>query len=160
MSSRADRLQPAVDQANKRREDAMQKLAEQQQRLAKAELQLSELQRYRARLRGRGGAGRGVSVTALLNRQQFVERIDQAIAQQELEIKRLRRQLDQARGHWREAHAREKALDSVVDRLSRAGAQGRRPPRAGGDRRAHAVPPAEVGRAHDPDPTIGANLAA
>lgn len=114
MSSRADRLQPAVDQANKRRDDAMQQLAEQQQRLARAELQLSELQRYRGDYAAGEGVGAGVSVTAMLNRQQFVEKIDQAIVQQGQEVKRLRRQLDLARGQWREAHAREKALDSVV----------------------------------------------
>lgn len=114
MSSRADRLQPAVDQANKRREDAMLHLADHQQRLAKAELQLTELQRYRGDYAAEGGAGSGVSVTALLNRQHFVEKIDQAIVQQGQEVKRLRRQLDQARGQWREANAREKALDSVV----------------------------------------------
>ncbi|HET6433831.1 flagellar export protein FliJ [Dyella sp.] len=113
-ASRADRLQPAVDQAHKRREDAMQQLAEQQQRLAKAELQLSELKRYRADYAAGGGPGSGVSVTALLNRQQFVERIDRAIEQQRVDVQRQQRQLELARAQWRDAHAREKALDSVV----------------------------------------------
>lgn len=115
MSSRADRLQPAVDQALKRREDAMQKLAEQQQRLARAEQQLADLSRYRADYVGGDGDAAGVSVSTLINRQQFVDRIDQAISQQNHEIERQRRQLDLARGQWRAAHARERALDSVVD---------------------------------------------
>ena len=112
MSSRADRLQPAVDQAHKRRDDAMQKLAEQQQRVARAEHQLGELKRYRQDYAA--GQGDGMSVSALLNRQQFIERIDRAIEQQQTEVQRQLRQLDHARGQWRDAHAREQALDSVV----------------------------------------------
>ena len=112
MSSRADRLQPAVDQAHKRRDDAMQKLAEQQQRVARAEHQLGELRRYRQDYAA--GQGDGMSVSALLNRQQFIERIDRAIEQQQTEVQRQLRQLDHARGQWRDAQAREQALDSVV----------------------------------------------
>lgn len=115
MSKRADRLQPAADQARQRSEDAVLKLAEQQQRLAKAERQLMELRGYRQEYASPPGAGH-LTATALINRQQFVERIDRAIEQQTLEIERQRRLLDQARGLWRDAHAREAALDNVIDR--------------------------------------------
>ena len=115
MSKRADRLQPAADQARQRSEDAVLKLAEQQQRLAKAERQLMELRGYRQEYATPNGVG-GLTATALMNRQQFVERIDRAIDQQVLEIERQRRLLDQIRGLWRDAHAREAALDNVIDR--------------------------------------------
>jgi flagellar FliJ protein len=115
MSKRADRLQPAADQAKQRSEDAVLKLADQQQRLAKAERQLAELRGYRQDYAAPPAAG-GLTATALMNRQQFVERIDRAIAQQVLEIERQRRQLEQARTQWRDAHAREAALDNVIDR--------------------------------------------
>ena len=115
MSNRADRLQPAADQAKQRSEDAVLKLADQQQRLAKAERQLAELRGYRQEYANPAGAS-GLTVSALLNRQQFVERIDRAIAQQTLEIERQHRLLEQARAQWRDAHAREAALDSVIDR--------------------------------------------
>ncbi|UGB38784.1 flagellar export protein FliJ [Frateuria soli] len=115
MSKRADRLQPAADQARERSEDAVLKLAEQQQRMAKAERQLMELRGYRQEYANPAGVG-GLTATALMNRQQFVARIDRAIEQQAAEIERLRRLLDQARGHWRDAHAREAALDNVIDR--------------------------------------------
>jgi flagellar FliJ protein len=112
MNSRSKRLQPAVDQAHQQTEDAMAKLATQQQQLAKAEHQLGELERYRAEY---AAAGEGaVSVSALLNRQQFVARIDQAIAQQSAEVHRQHRRLDQVRDSWQQAHARESALGSVV----------------------------------------------
>ena len=112
MNQRSRRLQPAADQARQQTEDALAKLATQQQQLAKAEHQLDELERYR---REYAGAGDGaVSVSALLNRQQFVARIDQAIAQQVAEVNRQHRRLDQVRDHWQQAHARESALDSVI----------------------------------------------
>ncbi|MBA2077198.1 flagellar export protein FliJ [Rhodanobacter sp. PCA2] len=112
MNARSARLQPAVEQAHQKAEDALASLAAQQQQLAKAEHQLGELQRYRAEYAA-AGAG-AVSVAALLNRQQFVARIDQAIAQQATEIDRQRRRMEQMHGHWMQAHARESALDSVV----------------------------------------------
>ncbi|MGH8157241.1 MAG: flagellar export protein FliJ [Rhodanobacter sp.] len=114
MSSRATQLQPAVEQARQRSEDALAQMATQQQRLAKAEQQLDELQRYRQEYAATGGDA--VSVGALLNRQKFVERIDQAIMQQGTEIARLRRQFEQVRDRWHQAHVRESALDSVVER--------------------------------------------
>jgi len=114
MPSRSDRLQPAVDQAQRRQKDALERLADHQQKLAHAEQQLEELQRYR---RDYSLADGGLTVSALLNRQQFVDRIDQAIVQQAKLIERLQRQLEGARERWLQAHARENALDSVVERL-------------------------------------------
>jgi flagellar FliJ protein len=112
MKSRAARLQPAAEQAKERQEKALQRLADQQQKLLKAEQQLTELQRYREEYALQGG---DLTVTALLNRQRFIERIDQAITQQLTEVERQKRLLEQAGGQWREAHARERALDSVID---------------------------------------------
>jgi flagellar FliJ protein len=120
MPSRSDRLQPAVDQAQRRQKDALQRLAEHQQKLAHAEQQLEELQRYR---RDYSLADGGLTVSALLNRQQFVDRIDQAIVQQAKLIERLQRQLEGARERWLQAHARENALDSVVERLRKQESQ-------------------------------------
>jgi flagellar protein FliJ len=114
MPSRSDRLQPAVDQAQRRQKDALQRLADQQQKLAHAEQQLEELKRYR---RDYSPGDGGLTVSALLNRQQFVERIDQAIVQQGQLVERLQRQLEAARQRWLQAHARENALDTVVGRL-------------------------------------------
>ncbi|MEW9572812.1 flagellar export protein FliJ [Rhodanobacter sp. Si-c] len=112
MTPRSERLQPAADQAHQKAEDALAKLATQQQALAKAEHQLGELERYR---REYAGAGEGaVSVSALLNRQHFIARIDQAIVQQVAEVGRQRHRLDQMRDHWKQAHARESALGSVI----------------------------------------------
>jgi len=120
MPSRSDRLQPAVEQAQRRGKDALQRLADHQQKLAHAEQQLEELNRYR---REYSLAGGGLTVSALLNRQQFVDRIDQAIVQQAKLVERLQRQLEGARERWLQAHARENALDSVVERLRKQESQ-------------------------------------
>lgn len=114
MTSRSDRLQPAVDQAQRRQKDALQRLADHQQKLAQAEQQWDELKRYR---RDYSLGDGGLTVSALLNRQQFVERIDQAIIQQGRLVERLQRQMEAARQRWLQAHARESALDNVVDRF-------------------------------------------
>ena len=114
MTSRSDRLQPAVDQAQRRQKDALQRLAEHQQKLAHAQQQLEELKRYR---RDYSPGDGGLTVSALLNRQQFVERIDQAIIQQGHLVERMQRQMEGSRQRWLQAHARENALDSVVERF-------------------------------------------
>jgi len=111
--TRSERLQPAVDQAERREQEALQRLVEQQQRLAYVQQQLDELERYREEY---GLGVGGLTVSALLNRQQFVERIDQAIVQQGREVERQRRLTETTSLQWLQAHAREKALDSVVGR--------------------------------------------
>lgn len=112
MNSRATRLQPAVEQAKQRSEDALSRLAAQQQSLARAERQLSELHQYREEYAASGNAR--LSVSVMLNRQTFIQRIDQAIGQQTTEIARQQRQLQQVREQWKRTHARESALGSVV----------------------------------------------
>jgi flagellar FliJ protein len=112
MNSRAVKLQPAVDQAKQRSEDALSQLAAQQQLLARAEHQLSELRHYREEYAT--GSDARLSVSVMLNRQTFIQRIDQAIGQQNIEIARHQRRLQQARDQWKHSHARESALGSVV----------------------------------------------
>jgi flagellar FliJ protein len=108
MTARSARLQPAVDQAQRREQDALQRLADQQRRMAYVRQQLDDLERYRKEY---GLSAGGLTVSALLNRQQFVDRIDQAIVQQKREVERQRRVLESARVQWLQTHARERALD-------------------------------------------------
>lgn len=112
MNSRAARLQPAVDQAKQRSDDTLAQMAAQQNQLAKAEQQLLELSRYRDEYALAGGGA--MSISALLNRQVFVERIDRGIVQQAAEIARLKRFCEHGRQRWQQAHARESALGSVI----------------------------------------------
>jgi flagellar FliJ protein len=115
MSARSARLQPAVDQAQRRQQDALQRFAAQQQQLAKVQQQMEDLLRFKAEYSLPQSGG--LTVTALINRQKFVDKIDRAMVEQRQEIERQRRVTEMARGQWLQAHAREKALDSVVSQL-------------------------------------------
>ncbi|HEY4293914.1 flagellar export protein FliJ [Luteibacter sp.] len=111
MPSRADRLQPVVDLAAEKAKDATRALATQQRALADAEHQLVELRRYRNEY---AEMPSGIGVGALLNRQQFLLKIDMAIVQQLSEVQRRESALDRARKDWTDARGRAKALDTVT----------------------------------------------
>ncbi|MGN6480775.1 flagellar export protein FliJ [Luteibacter sp.] len=111
MPSRADRLQPVVDLAAEKAEEATRALAVQQRAVADAEQQLADLRRYRNEY---AEIPSGIGVAELLNRQQFLQKIDMAIVQQMGEVQRRERALERARNDWSEARGRAKALDSVT----------------------------------------------
>jgi flagellar FliJ protein len=111
MPSRADRLQPVVDLAEEKVENAVRVLATQQRALADAEHQLVELRKYRNEY---AEMPDGIGVAALLNRQQFLQKIDMAIVQQLGEVQRREQALDHAQRLWSDARGRAKALDSVT----------------------------------------------
>ncbi|MET0256411.1 MAG: flagellar export protein FliJ [Luteibacter sp.] len=111
MASRADRLQPVVDLAAEKAEDATRALATHQRALAESEHQLQELRRYRNEY---ATMPDGIGVSALLNRQQFLLKIDMAIVQQMGEVQRREQALERARQQWSDARGRAKALDSVT----------------------------------------------
>ncbi|MDR6643246.1 flagellar FliJ protein [Luteibacter sp. 1214] len=113
MASRADRLQPVVDIAAEKAEDATRSLATHQRTLAESEQQLAELRRYRNEY---AAMPDGIGVSALLNRQQFLQKIDMAIVQQMSEVQRREQGLERARQSWAEARGRAKALESVTTR--------------------------------------------
>lgn len=111
MVSRADRLQPVVELAEEKAEDAVRVLATQQRALADAEHQLVELRKYRNEY---AEMPDGIGISALLNRQQFLLKIDMAIVQQLGEVQRREQALEHARLLWTNARGRAKALDSVT----------------------------------------------
>jgi flagellar FliJ protein len=111
MPSRADRLQPVVELAEEKAEEAVRVLAAQQRALAEAENQLVELRKYRNEY---AEMPDGIGIAALLNRQQFLQKIDMAIVQQLGEVQRREQALEHARLLWTDARGRAKALDSVT----------------------------------------------
>lgn len=115
MTSRAERLKPAVDVAHQRSETAVAHLAGHQQHLARAEQQLSTLKGYRREYALTPSDG-AMTANQLINRHHFVEHLDQAIVKQNHQIQQQQTQTLQAQQQWRSAHARESALTHVVDR--------------------------------------------
>lgn len=115
---RSQRLQRVADIAGKRTDEAANALAERMHRLDAAQRQLEELRQFRRdyTLQPGSSAGPGLSVAELLNRQQFIARIDQAIIQQQHDIEQHTRNLAKARTNWIESRNRSAALDTVTRR--------------------------------------------
>lgn len=115
---RSQRLQRVADIAGKRTDDAASAMGERTRALEAARRQLEELRQFRRdyALSPGAPAGNGLSVAELLNRQQFVARIDQAIIQQQRDIEQHVRNLAQARADWIESRHRSEALGTVTRR--------------------------------------------
>lgn len=112
---RSLRLQRIADIACKRTDDAARRVAECVRTLDAARHQLEELRQFR-RDYAQPTNGNGVSVAELLNRQQFVARIDQAIVQQSRDIELHVKNLAKARAAWLESRNRHAALDAATTR--------------------------------------------
>lgn len=115
---RSQRLQRVADVATRRTDAAAHLLADRISGLDAARRQLEELNRFRHEytLRPDAGPAAAVTIAALRNRQQFIARIDEAIAQQQQNVRQSARRLDEARAAWLQSHSRSVALDHTVDR--------------------------------------------
>ncbi|MGH8145813.1 MAG: flagellar export protein FliJ [Rhodanobacteraceae bacterium] len=115
---RSERLQRVADIAGKHTDEAANAMAERIRGLEAAKRQLDELKQFRHdyELQPNPSQGSGVTVAELLNRQQFIARIDDAIAQQRREIEQHTRNVAKARAAWLESRSRSAALDTVTQR--------------------------------------------
>lgn len=88
------------------------------QRLAAAETQLADLQRYREEYQAGLGARvlQGISGVALLDFHAFVARLGDAIRQQRDLVQRCRRERDQAAQRLQEAAVQNRTVGAVVER--------------------------------------------
>ncbi|KAB7627178.1 flagellar export protein FliJ [Alkalilimnicola sp. S0819] len=115
--SRAKRMQPVAELADKKADDAARALAEQRRRVDEQRNRLEQLQifrnEYRAQLRS--NAELGIDAHRLRDYHAFIARIDGAIRQQESAVERVESQLPQYHGRWAEAWGRAKALNRVVE---------------------------------------------
>lgn len=122
MNRRLKTMQLIAELADGKAEAALHKLAGEQDSLARGEAQLAELERF-AREYREGVTGTGLTMAELLNRQRFLQRINEAIAYQQRAVARLRESLDSQRRVWADAKGKAKALDAVVERLDQADAR-------------------------------------
>ena len=79
---------------------------------------LALLVQYRAEYRSRlaAGAARGVTPGELRNFREFLDKLEQAIAQQRAELETLARGVEECRGHWLAEHRREKSYGVLAER--------------------------------------------
>lgn len=118
MPSKAERLAPVVDMAEREEREAVKRLGQGQQQLGQAQVRLDELERYYADYQQQwmNEGSRGVSGQWLMNYQRFLSQLETAIGQQRRSVAWHQDNLDKLRQHWQQKHARVEGLRKLVER--------------------------------------------
>lgn len=111
-------LQPLMEILQERSDEATRQLGRliAAEESAKSRLQLIEQYRAEYEQKMREAIGTGVTPQALRNYQDFISRIDEAIAQQQRIIQQAERNTRAGQEHWREQNKRLKAVDTLSQR--------------------------------------------
>ncbi|KAB0550343.1 flagella biosynthesis chaperone FliJ [Pseudomonas argentinensis] len=117
-NSRAARLAPVVDMAEKAEREAALQLGRAQGLLGQAEGKLADLEKYLQGYQQQwiSEGQRGVSGQWLMNYQRFLSQLDVAIAQQQQAVNWHRNNLDKVREVWQQRYARLEGLRKLVQR--------------------------------------------
>jgi len=116
--SRAARLGPVVDMAERAEREAAMQLGHAQGLLRQAEVQLGDLERYRGDYQQQwiNEGQRGVSGQWLMNYQRFLTQLETAIGQQRNSVDWHRANMDKVRDVWQQRYARLEGLRKLVKR--------------------------------------------
>ena len=116
--SRAVRLAPVIEMAERAEREAARQLAHCQGLLGKAEAQLGELERYRADYQQQwiSEGSKGVSGQWLMNYQRFLAQLETAVGQQQQSLEWHRANLEKVRAVWQQRYARLEGLRKLVQR--------------------------------------------
>jgi flagellar FliJ protein len=116
MDDKIRRLQPAVEAAGVREDDAAKALADFQQHLVQQQTQLQQLLTFRSEYQDKlHSAGQsGISGRSLHNYQSFLANIDASIAQSQQQLQGLEKVLQQKRTTWITQRAKSHALKEVI----------------------------------------------
>jgi flagellar protein FliJ len=116
--SRAARLAPVVDMAERAEREAALQLGHAQGLLRQAEVQLGDLERYRGDYQQQwiNEGQRGVSGQWLMNYQRFLTQLETAIGQQRNSVDWHRANMDKVRDVWQQRYARLEGLRKLVKR--------------------------------------------
>ena len=116
VAQRAKRLAPVVEMAERDEREAAKKLGQCQGLVGQAEMQLGELERYRADYQQQwiSQGQQGVSGQWLINYQRFLAQLETAIGQQRQSLDWYRKNLSKAREIWQQRYARLEGLRKLV----------------------------------------------
>jgi flagellar FliJ protein len=116
--SRAARLAPVVDMAEKAEKTAVQRLGHFQGQVRLAESKLGELETFRSDYQQQwiDKGAHGVSGQWLMNYQRFLNQLETAVSQQRQSLNWHQNNLNKARGEWQKAYARVEGLRKLVQR--------------------------------------------
>lgn len=116
--SRAARLAPVVDMAERAERETALQLGHCQGLLRQAEVQLGDLERYRGDYQQQWitEGQRGVSGQWLMNYQRFLTQLETAIGQQRNSVDWHRANMEKVREVWQQRYARLEGLRKLVKR--------------------------------------------
>lgn len=116
--SRAARLAPVIDMAERAEREAALQLGHCQGLLRQAEVQLGDLERYRGDYQQQwiDEGQRGVSGQWLINYQRFLTQLETAIGQQRQGVEWHRKNMQAVREVWQQRYARLEGLRKLVKR--------------------------------------------
>lgn len=116
--SRAARLAPVVDMAEKAEKTAVQRLGHFQGQVRLAETKLGELEKFRSDYQQQwiDKGAHGVSGQWLMNYQRFLNQLETAVSQQRQSLNWHQNNLNKARDEWQKAYARVEGLRKLVQR--------------------------------------------
>ena len=116
--SRAARLAPVVEMAEKVEKAAVQRLGHFQGQVRLAEAKLGELDKFRSDYQQQwiDKGAHGVSGQWLMNYQRFLNQLETAVAQQRQSLAWHQNNLNKAREEWQKAYARVEGLRKLVQR--------------------------------------------
>ena len=116
--ARSKRMQPVVRMAEDRERKDARKFGQRQRHLADMQRKLAELQHYRDEYAKRFEAAGscGLHAMQLRDYRMFLDRLSEAIAQQNAAIARACQEVDKHRQDWLHSRRRVQVLDKVVER--------------------------------------------
>jgi flagellar FliJ protein len=117
MDDKIRRLQPAVQAAGVRENDAAKELADFQQHLVQQQTQLQQLLTFRSEYQDKlhNAAQTGISGRSLHNYHSFLANIEASIAQSQQQLQGLEKVLLQKRASWMTQRAKSHALKEVLN---------------------------------------------
>jgi flagellar FliJ protein len=118
LPSRASRLAPVVDMAEREERDAARNLGQCQTQVNQAEGKLKDLHRYLGDYQQQWitEGKNGVSGQWMMNYQRFLSQLETAIKQQNQSVEWHRNSLHQAREVWQQKYARLEGLRKLVQK--------------------------------------------
>ncbi len=116
--SRAKRLQPVIEMAEKAEREAARQLGHCQGLLGQAEAKLAELERFRGDYQQQWitEGSKGVSGQWLMNYQRFLSQLETAVGQQQRSLEWHQANLEKVRAVWQQRYARLEGLRKLVQR--------------------------------------------
>ena len=120
-ASRAARLAPVIEMAERAERDAARLLGQAQTQLTQAEGKLAELEQYFRDYQQQWmqQGSQGVSGQWLMNYQRFLSQLESAIGQQQRSVNWYRDNLLKVRQQWHQRHARVEGLSKLIESYQR-----------------------------------------